>query len=71
MPHIADRLHHPRHLRQRIRRSNPHAIVAAVLKAAKSLRYYPAPALIAVTGLHRGEALALWWDRSVVNLDGG
>ena len=43
--------------------------VAAVLRAAESSRYYPALVLIAATGLRKGEALALSWDRSVVNLD--
>jgi integrase len=45
--------------------------VAAVLKAAETSRYYPALALIAATGLRRGEALALSWDSGVLNLDEG
>ena len=45
--------------------------VAALLKAAETSRYYPALALIAATGIRRGEALALSWDKSVVNLDEG
>ena len=45
--------------------------VAAVLKAAETSRYYPALVLIASTGLRRGEALALSWDNSIVNLDEG
>ena len=45
--------------------------VAAVLKAAETSRYYPALVLIAATGLRKGEALALRWDTSVVNLDEG
>ena len=44
---------------------------AAVLKAAKTSRYYPALVLIAATGLRKGEALALPWDTSVDNLDEG
>lgn len=47
------------------------AEVAAVLKAAETSRYYPALALISATGLRRGEALALTWDSSIVNLDEG
>jgi len=47
------------------------AEVAAVLKAAEDSRYYPALALIVATGLRKGEALALSWDRSVLNLDEG
>lgn len=35
----------------------------AVLAAAEGSRYYPVVALIATTGLRRGEALALTWDR--------
>jgi integrase len=42
------------------------ADVAALLKAAKGLRYRPVLALIAATGLRRGEALALRWEH--VNL---
>ena len=37
--------------------------VAAVLKAAEGSRYHPALVLIASTGLRKGEALALRWDR--------
>jgi integrase len=43
--------------------------VAAVLKAAQASRYYPALALIASTGVRRGEALALRWED--VDLDAG
>lgn len=43
--------------------------VAAVLKAAEASRYHPALVLIASTGLRKGEALALRWDR--VDLDAG
>jgi len=43
--------------------------VAAVLKAAEMSRYHPALALIASTGLRKGETLALRWDR--VDLDAG
>jgi integrase len=43
--------------------------VAAVLKAAEASRHYPALALIVATGLRRGEALALRWDK--VDLDAG
>jgi integrase len=45
--------------------------VAAVLKAAEGLRYRPVLVLIAATGLRRGEALALRWDKSVLNLNEG
>ncbi|HME77105.1 MAG TPA: site-specific integrase [Mycobacterium sp.] len=41
--------------------------MTAVLKAAEASRYHPVLTLIALTGLRRGEALALRWDR--VNLD--
>jgi integrase len=41
------------------------------LKAAETSRYYAALVLIASTGLRRGEALALSWDTSIVNLDEG
>jgi integrase len=37
--------------------------VGAVLRAAEGLRYRPVLVLIAATGLCRGEALALRWDR--------
>ena len=43
--------------------------VAAVLAAAAGSRYHPALVLIAATGLRKGEALALSWDR--VDLDAG
>jgi integrase len=43
--------------------------VAAVLKAAEASRYHSALVLIAATGLRKGEALALSWDKSIVNLD--
>lgn len=43
--------------------------VAAVLKAAEASRYHAALALIASTGLRKGEALALRWDH--IDLDGG
>jgi integrase len=38
------------------------ADVSALLKAAQPSRYYPALALIASTGIRRGEALALKWS---------
>ena len=41
------------------------------LRAAQTSRYYPALVLIAATGLRKGEALALSWDHSIVNLDEG
>ncbi len=47
----------------------PAPVVTAVLQAAEHSRYYPALMLIASTGLCRGEALALRWDR--VDLDAG
>lgn len=47
------------------------AEVAVVLKHAEGSRYFPAVALIAATGLRRGEALALSWEPSIVNLDEG
>jgi integrase len=47
------------------------ADVAAVLEAAQTSRYYPALALIAATGLRKGECLALRWDADVLNLDEG
>jgi integrase len=43
--------------------------VGAVLKAAEDSRYHSALVLIASTGLRKGEALALSWDR--VDLDAG
>jgi integrase len=43
--------------------------VAAILRAAEESRYHPVLALIVATGLRRGEALALRWDR--VDLDAG
>jgi integrase len=43
--------------------------VVKLLDAAKESRYHPALVLIASTGLRRGEALALRWER--VDLDGG
>ena len=45
------------------------ATVAAVLNAAEGLRYRPVLALIAATGLRRGEALALRWEH--INLKDG
>ena len=43
--------------------------VTAVLRAAQGSRYHPVLLLIAATGLRKGEALALHWDR--VDLDAG
>ena len=43
--------------------------VSAILTAAMPSRYYPALALIAATGLRKGEALGLSWER--VDLDSG
>ncbi len=43
--------------------------VSKLLKAAKGSRYYPVLALIASTGLRRGEALGLSWDK--LDLDAG
>jgi integrase len=43
--------------------------VGAVLKAAQASRYQPVMVLIAATGLRKGEALGLAWDR--VDLDAG
>jgi integrase len=45
------------------------ADVTAVLQAAQASRYHPVLVLIAATGLRKGEALALRWDR--VDLDAG
>ena len=45
--------------------------IAALLRAAESSRYHPALVLIAATGLRKGEALALSWDTTIVNLDEG
>ena len=45
--------------------------VAAILKGTEGSRYHSALTLIATTGLRRGEALALSWDSSIVNLDEG
>lgn len=45
------------------------ADVATLLDAAEGLRYRPVLALIAATGLRRGEALALRWEH--VNLKDG
>lgn len=45
------------------------ADVAALLTAAEGLRYRPVLALIAATGLRRGEALALRWEH--INLKDG
>ncbi|AKK28210.1 site-specific integrase [Mycobacterium sp. EPa45] len=47
----------------------PAADVAALLQAADGLRYAPVLRLIAATGLRRGEALGLTWDR--IDLDAG
>lgn len=43
------------------------AEVAAILKHAESSRYHRALVLIATTGLRRGEALALRWDKIDLN----
>ena len=45
------------------------ADLTAVLKAAEESRYHPVLVLIAATGLRKGEALALRWDK--VDLDAG
>jgi integrase len=45
------------------------ADVTALLRAAEPSRYHPVLVLIAATGLRKGEALALRWDR--VDLDAG
>lgn len=47
----------------------PTAQLQALLAAAKTYRYYPVIAMIAATGMRRGEALALRWD--TVDLDAG
>ena len=43
------------------------ADVSALLRAAEDSRYYPALVLIALTGIRRGECLALSWD--AIDLD--
>jgi integrase len=45
------------------------ADVTAVLRAAEASRYHPVLVLMAATGLRKGEALALRWDR--VDLEAG
>ncbi len=59
--------------RPRIRRTEARHLsateVAAVLSAAERMRYRPVLALIAATGLRRGEALGPHWD--AVDLEGG
>lgn len=49
-------------VRRREARHLDASTVAAVLKAAKSLRYRSALVLIAATGIRRGEALGLSWE---------
>ena len=59
--------------RPRVSRKEAHHLdtagVMAILEAAKGYRYEPVLKLIAVTGLRRGEAVALRWDQ--VNFAGG
>jgi integrase len=47
----------------------PSGDVLKLLRAAEASRYYPVLALIATTGLRRGEALGLSWDK--LDLDAG
>jgi integrase len=54
-----------------LRHHPPSRSTARRLKAAEVSRYHPALVLIAATGLRKGEALALSWDKSIVNLDEG
>jgi integrase len=64
----AARVARPRVARQEAKHLDA-AEVAAVLKAAEGMRYRPVLALIAATGIRRGEALALRWEH--VNLKDG